>query len=115
MFQHVVEVSSDDEASDEDRETPRGIFFRRSHRVATLCGVSSKEYRRMRRWPGRRARRHRGAQVYRWAAQDGPRKGLYRIFLYKIQPNQFYTVLLYNRGTEPQVTYWAAIVGGPTA
>ena len=22
--------------------------------------------------------------------------------LYKIQPNQFYTVLLYNRGTEPQ-------------
>jgi hypothetical protein len=23
-------------------------------------------------------------------------------FLYKIQPNQFYTVLLYNRGTEPQ-------------
>ena len=43
-----------------------------------------------------------GAQVYRWAAQDIPRKGLYRIFLYKIQPNQFYTVLLYNRGTEPQ-------------
>ena len=42
------------------------------------------------------------AQVYRWAAQDGPRKGLYWIFLYKIQPNQFYTVLLYNRGTEPQ-------------
>ena len=41
------------------------------------------------------------AQVYRWAAQDGPRKGLYRIFLYKIQPNQFHTVLLYNRGTEP--------------
>jgi hypothetical protein len=30
------------------------------------------------------------------------RKGLYGIFLYKIQPNQFYTVLLYNRGTEPQ-------------
>ena len=55
------------------------------------------------------------AQVYRWAAQDGPRKGLYMIFLYKIQPNQFYTVLLYNRGTEPQVTYWTAIVGGPTA
>jgi hypothetical protein len=25
-----------------------------------------------------------------------------RKFLYKIQPNQFYTVLLYNRGTEPQ-------------
>ena len=23
-------------------------------------------------------------------------------FLYKIQPNQFHTVLLYNRGTEPQ-------------
>ena len=50
MFQHVVEVSSDGESSDEDRETPRGIFFRRSHRVATLCGLSSKEYRRMRRW-----------------------------------------------------------------
>jgi hypothetical protein len=29
-------------------------------------------------------------------------KGLYRIFLYKIQPNQFHMVLLYNRGTEPQ-------------
>ena len=43
----------------------------------------------------------RSAPVYRWAAQDGPRKGLYRIFLYKIQPNQFHTVLLYNRGTEP--------------
>ena len=25
-----------------------------------------------------------------------------RKFLYKIQPNQFHTVLLYNRGTEPQ-------------
>ena len=25
-----------------------------------------------------------------------------RIFLYKKQPNHFYTVLLYNRGTEPQ-------------
>jgi hypothetical protein len=25
-----------------------------------------------------------------------------RKFLHKIQPNQFYTVLLYNRGTEPQ-------------
>jgi hypothetical protein len=55
------------------------------------------------------------AQVYRWAAQDGPRKGLYRIFLYKIQPNQFHTVLLYNRGTEPHTMYWAAILGGPAA
>ena len=25
------------------------------------------------------------------------------IFLYKKQPNHFYTVLLYNRGTEPQI------------
>ena len=53
------------------------------------------------------------AQEYRWAAQDGPLKGLYRIFLYKIQPNQFHTVLLYNRGTEPHTMYWAAILGGP--
>ena len=30
------------------------------------------------------------------------RKGFYRIFLYKIQPNQLHTVLLYNRGTEPR-------------
>jgi hypothetical protein len=54
-------------------------------------------------------------EVYRWAAQDGPLKGLYRIFLYKIQPNQFHTVLLYNRGTEPHTMYWAAILGGPAA
>ena len=26
-----------------------------------------------------------------------------RIFLYKKQPNHFHTVLLYNRGTEPQI------------
>ena len=26
-----------------------------------------------------------------------------RKILYKIQPNQFHTVLLYNRGTEPQI------------
>jgi hypothetical protein len=31
------------------------------------------------------------------------KQGLYEIFLYKIQPNHFHTVLLYNRGTEPQV------------
>ena len=47
------------------------------------------------------------AGVYRWSAQDGPLKGLYRISLYKIQPNQFHTVLLYNRGTEPHT-----ILGG---
>jgi hypothetical protein len=57
------------------------------------------------------------APVYRWAAQDGPLKGLYRIFLYKIQPNQFHTVLLYNRGAKPLVPLYsqAAILGGPTA
>ena len=32
------------------------------------------------------------APVYRWSAQDGPLKGLYRIFHYKIQRNQFHTV-----------------------
>ena len=26
-----------------------------------------------------------------------------RKFLYKIQPNQFHTILLYNRGTEPKI------------
>ena len=26
-----------------------------------------------------------------------------RKFLYKIQPNQFHTILLYNRGTEPEI------------
>jgi hypothetical protein len=26
-----------------------------------------------------------------------------RIFLYKKQPNHFHTVLLYNKGTEPQI------------
>jgi hypothetical protein len=43
------------------------------------------------------------------------RKGLYGIFLYKIQPNQFYTVLLYNRGTEPQTILDGHVLGGPAA
>ena len=60
-------------------------------------------------------RHGRIAQVYRWAAQDGPLKGLYRIFLYEIQSKQFHIVLLYNRGTEPHTMYWAAILGGPAA
>jgi hypothetical protein len=50
---------------------------------------------------------------------------MYVIFLYAIEPNQYHTILLYNRGIEPQTTLgghpgWPSglsggLSGGPVA